>query len=488
MLRVRSPSLASSRNLTSTARLRCFGLISSRVATFLLALFGLIAHMQTFKHLEVLYDSFPQIPQTRNGVLPISASFTFWSDPKNENGNHGPRPSTSIRPSIPANVVLDSEMDMLNNDQQSRIDRGKSHSMIKENAEIHSDTPAPLSWSAYEGTSSTTVQKAKNVAASSIISSEDLIKMVKPTRWFNLLPKRPWTEGKATPEEAAIWRAQLKDQDEERKSWDAARTLTTIMRIYSIASALACLIGVYGVVRSNLFATRLFFVSSFVDLFLFTLSIMSLCVIVTYPEIRAILCEQISSGELHSLLNYMRGIDSKALSSSSSLEDHTNEASIALSDSANTILPAANFISRSASLLWKRASNLDKANGNSSNRVYWWDTLIDDMLENESCDDIFLSVLVPIGLIACLSYIALRIHFLIVIRAYYTSLIRHSVGLYLEPSPTNKNAKDNHLFPLCEKGRKYSTSSSSSSTAVEFGNSRSNASLLSEKVLNEKLA
>ncbi|PWN34861.1 uncharacterized protein FA14DRAFT_110662, partial [Meira miltonrushii] len=208
-------------------------------------------------------------------------------------------------------------------------------------------------------------------------------------------------------------------QDEERKSWEAARILTTIMRIYSIISALACVFGVYGVVKSNLLATRLFFVSSFIDLFLFTLSVMSLCVIVTYPEVRAMLCEQISSGELHSLLNYMRVTDS-----SSSFDSSTTKASVTLSDSANTVLPAANFISRSASAFWKRASVSDGSNGNSSGHVYWWDMLFDDMLENESCDDIFLSVLVPIGLFACLAYIAVRIHFLIVIRAYYTSLIR----------------------------------------------------------------
>lgn len=486
MFRVKSPSQASSRSLTGTARSRCFGVISSRVATLLLALFGLIAHMQTFKHLEVLYDSFPQIPHTRNGVLPVSPLISSLAEHKYANGRNGPRPSVIIRPSIPADVVLDSEMNGMNNDQKL-IESGTQTSKSNENVYSSSNNFAPVPSPTSDSTGSSTVSKAKSVAAAAAaMSSEDLIAMVKPTRWFNMLPTRPGEE-KVTPEEAAIWRAQLKDQDEERKSWEAARILTTIMRFYSIASALACLFGVYGVLKSNLLATRLFFVSSFIDLFLLTLSVMSLCVIVTYPEVRAMLCEQISSGELHSLLNYMRVTDPSS-SSSSSFDASTTDASIALSDPANTVLPAANFISRSASALWKRASVSDGNNGNSSNHVYWWDMLIDDMLENESCDDIFLSVLVPISLFVCLAYIAVRIHFLIVIRAYYTSLIRQAVGLYLEPSHVvNKNAKE-HLSPHYEKGRKYSTSSSSSSTIVEMGNSRSNAFILSEKALNEKLA
>lgn len=470
MLRVRSPSLASSRNLTNTKRSRCFGLISSRVATLLLALFGLIAHMQTFKHLEILYDSFPQIPHTRNGVLPASPPVGLWADHKYANGKNGPRPSVIIRPSVPANVVLDSEINMVNNDQKMNVIPSQG-STNKVNLQSSSTGSVSVSWPISEMTSSSTLSKAKSAAAAAAaMSSEDMIAMVKPTLWFNMLPKRPMGEEKATPEEAAVWRAQLKDQDEERKSWEAARILTTIMRIYSMASALACLIGVYGVLKSSLLATRLFFVSSFVDLFLFTLSVMSLCIIVTYPEVRAMLCEQISSGELHSLLNYMRVTDSSNNTS-------TTKSPVVLSDPANTVLPAANFISRSASALWKRASVSDGNGGNSSGHVYWWDMLLDDMLENESCDDIFLSVLVPIGLFACLAYIAVRIHFLFVIRAYYTSLIRQAVGLYLEPP-----------LPSSKDGRKYSTSSSSSSTIVEMVNSRSNASLLSEKALNEKLA
>ena len=129
MFQVKSPSLASSRNLTNTARSRCFGLVSSRIATLLLALFGLIAHMQTFKHLEVLYDSFPQVPHTRNEILPVSPLFTSLNEHKYANGRNGQRPSINIRPSVPADVVLDSEMIIVNDDQRSSTSQTQSSKM-----------------------------------------------------------------------------------------------------------------------------------------------------------------------------------------------------------------------------------------------------------------------------------------------------------------------------------------------------------------------
>jgi hypothetical protein len=50
--------------------------------------------------------------------------------------------------------------------------------------------------------------------------------------------------------------------------------------------------------QSSLLATRIFVLSSFLDLFLFTLSLFSLLLLCTYPEIRSNLCELFSSGTL----------------------------------------------------------------------------------------------------------------------------------------------------------------------------------------------
>jgi hypothetical protein len=323
----------------------------------------------------------------------------------------------------------------------------------------------------------------------------------------------------------AIWRAQQAGQDEERRSWETARRLTTIMRVYAFLSALACMLGLYGVVRSSLGATRMFVVSSFLDVFLFALSLVSFCIIITYPGVRAMLCEQISSGELHSFLSYMHGANhdaAKAADATSQLAP-TSSPIVQLTSSAAALVigssggqmtvvekrtssaaaaalePAARFISYASGPLWKRALAATSNESSSLTHIYWWDTLLDDMLENESCDDIFISVLVPMGLIVCLTYLALRIHFLFVIRTYYTDALRNHAGYYLcqssssgNSSCSEGNAKIKHggaktLHTIDEKpARKYSSSSSSSSTVIEIANV--GRSKLAEKIYTDKMA
>lgn len=467
---------------TSSRRSRCLGFISPRTATLLLALLGVIAHLQTFRNLAVLHDSFPHVPKLREVGGP----------------------------------------------SQHQHHQGTETSHLSTTFSAASISPEGLP--SYPPSS-----PAHDLA-------EEYLASVRPSRWFNLLPKRPWGEDQrndvgsngngvhSSPEEVAIWRAQQRGQDEERKSWELARRLTKIMRVYAFLSAMACMLGVYGVLKSKLGATRIFVISSFLDVFLFALSLVSFCIIITYPGVRAMLCEQISSGEIHAFLSYMHGANedaavaatssAAAAGASSRLPDTSTVSSLTSAAAALVIAPvtddtdaptatsaalqpAARILSYATGPLWKRAFSSATANadGSSFAHIYWWDTLLDDMLENESCDDIFISVLVPLGLVVCLTYLAFRIHFLFVIRSYYTNLLRNRAGYYLCPpsasstsssdtgSNSNKaSSNSQRLHTIDAKPlRKYSSSSSSSSTVVET-NGGMGRSKLAEKLYTDKMA
>lgn len=81
----------------------------------------------------------------------------------------------------------------------------------------------------------------------------------KPVRWFNLLPSKfQQIDGKGATINLPLagnaymeedWKARQRDQEEDRKSWEAARTLTKVVRIYALLCAITCLCGVLGVIR-----------------------------------------------------------------------------------------------------------------------------------------------------------------------------------------------------------------------------------------------
>ncbi|UZJ56927.1 hypothetical protein CBS101457_006247 [Exobasidium rhododendri] len=142
------------------------------------------------------------------------------------------------------------------------------------------------------------------------------------------------------------------------------------------------------------------------------------------------------------------------------------------------------LLGRAASTFWKRALSESVDQGSDSlPSAYWWDTMLDNFLVNEQCDDVLESVLIPLGLVLCLFYLALRIHFLIVIRNYYVSLLREQMSYHLSRQVGLSHANE----------RKYSTSSASSSTsASDFSSclpsSSSKSGRFDTKVINEKMA
>ena len=138
--------------------------------------------------------------------------------------------------------------------------------------------------------------------------------------------------------------------------------------------------------QSNLLCTRIFVLSSSIDLFLCALSFISLGIIVTYPNIRGLICEELSS-------------------TSAVIMDIDNPSGHDIRSPPGPV----SLLGRAASTFWKRA--LDDTSSQTSDSLpatYWWDSLRDSLLDNENCDDVLESVLIPLGLVVCLVYLALR--------------------------------------------------------------------------------
>lgn len=139
--------------------------------------------------------------------------------------------------------------------------------------------------------------------------------------------------------------------------------------------------------QSNIFCTRIFVLSSTVDLFLCAFSLVSFGIIVTYPNIRALVCEELSN-------------------TSTVILDLDETSSHDLRSSTGPVL----LLGRAASTFWKRTIS-DTSAGSSSETLssaYRWDSLLDNIMENENCDDVLESVLIPVGLVVSLVYLALR--------------------------------------------------------------------------------
>lgn len=127
--------------------------------------------------------------------------------------------------------------------------------------------------------------------------------------------------------------------------------------------------------------------SSTLDLFLCALSLVSFGIIVTYPSIRALICEELSN-------------------TSTVILDLDETSSHNLRSSTGPVL----LLGRAASTFWKRTMSDSNggSGGDSLSSAYWWDSLLDNVMESENCDDVLESVLIPIGLVASLIYLALR--------------------------------------------------------------------------------
>lgn len=208
---------------TSSRRVTCLGFISPRSAALLLAVFGLLAHIQQINYLNVLYDTFPHVPNLKSVNVPLSSTSLSTGTLEKD--------STYSQAMLSANVVLDSEVN---------------------NNTINSNNTKASFW--------------KEAAA------------IRPVRWFNLLPSRyqqsdanksmitavssssssssstttTTTNAGSSAFVEQDWKARQRDQEEDRKSWEAARTLTKVVQLYAVLCAFTCICGIVGVIRVSL--------------------------------------------------------------------------------------------------------------------------------------------------------------------------------------------------------------------------------------------
>lgn len=220
--------------------------------------------------------------------------------------------------------------------------------------------------------------------------------------------------------------------------------------------------------QANLLSLRIFLLSSVLDTIFFALTVVSIGILITYADIRSLMCEQIASGEVHALLAYLRGANrghatpappddptyvtaaapTPAASEAGGMARPMSNGSMPMARRAPSMsvatLPAMSLISQASSNLWKRALGAGTATDDeaTASSFTWWDSMLDNLLDNESCDEIFASLLVPLGLLLSLLYLAIRIHFVIVIRAHYTAVLRSHMGFFLCPSSANTATGD----------------------------------------------
>lgn len=202
--------------------MRCFGFISARTATLLIAFAGCIVQLHTFTYLDVLRDSFPQIPKARWPAATPAADIR-------QSSSVGRHTFGWVRPT--SVIVLDSEV----------TGPGIDRPFDKQQRPGPSVPPTRLPYPDAVAPSLPDFDSAGEFSSSDWPSSA-----ARPTRWFNLLPTKQTPDAS---EDDATWRAQLASQDEERRSWQAARLATSVIRVYAFLGALACAMGVYGVLR-----------------------------------------------------------------------------------------------------------------------------------------------------------------------------------------------------------------------------------------------
>lgn len=236
-----------------------------------------------------------------------------------------------------------------------------------------SHLPTPLA------SSISSQSEANEAAAGSYWSS-----LQEDGRWFNLLSN-------SSPRNSSP--ADDQSQDEERRSWEAAKTLARLMRGYAALSALACLLGIVGVTKSHLLSTRIFVLASFLDVFLCALSLLSLSLLATYPEIRALACDQVSSGEIQATLSFFHARPPPPPSSSNG--------SAALSPRRSV---AASFVDD----IFRRNSADREVAASSDVSTVWWDAVMDNVFASENCDEVFATTVVPLILVFSFVYLALR--------------------------------------------------------------------------------
>ncbi|CEH17091.1 hypothetical protein CBOM_03161 [Ceraceosorus bombacis] len=283
---------------------------------------------------------------------------------------------------------------------------------------VHEDARRPpLQSSPFLSSSSSS---SNNTSAASASTSEP-----ETWAWHNLLPHYH-AASIETSQKLRIF--QTADGGRERRNWDSARLVTKTLRVYALLSAAASLAGIVGVLKPSLFATRIFVLSSFLDLFLFTASLLALLILLTNAEIRSQLCEFLSAGSLSSVWN--GGMTGK--------NEGTGE-------------PSA------------------------------WERLLEETFTDENRDDAFTRDVIPIVMLASLLYTAVRLYCFLVIHRWYMQLLRARIHHYFPSSSapaitaSDSPRSSSSSSPLLALPPRTSTSSSGRSTTYPSGDEISHA-------------
>lgn len=215
-------------------------------------------------------------------------------------------------------------------------------------------------------------------------------------------------------------------EDGDRMQWDTLRAVIGALRWYVVVSTVCCIAGVIGAMRAQLLLSRLFIIYSFLDLLLSTLSLLALAIVSTYPTVRAHLCDEFGSGEVHSWFSHT----STPASQFRSVGTSAGQILGLTSDNGVSLKTGGPMIS----------AGLGKDLHASSSG---WETVLDGVFGTENCEESFRTTVVPIFMLCGLLYTALRLQCFFLVQRFHASLLRnkpHQNGYIAASSVSSGNS------------------------------------------------
>lgn len=350
-----------------------FGCIPPRTATLAIAILGIIIHLNTYSWLGALSSTLPDVPERGSAVA---------------GGIGAPVPAPAFVPSPDrfANSAAKGEqlidLDLYKNTQEGSAE-GKHVFLPEWVAEAKAYLKAQgLSFTPSGPDAGTTHKDHKPAEPASTNHYEA-------------------TEGLEVLDDGA--------EDVERMQWDALRLVIGTLRWYILLSVVCCCAGVVGVLRSQLLLSRLFVIHSFLDFLLSTLSLFALAIVLTYPSVRAHLCDEFGNGELQSLFSTPPP-----------------------SNSPPTTPPP---------------SSTQGADGTAASG---WETLLDGVFASENCEESFRTTLVPLLMVFGLFFTAVRLQCFFLVQRFYAGLLRSKVWQYGYVTGADEGGEEGGSTPMSQ--------------------------------------
>ncbi|KAE8257760.1 hypothetical protein A4X13_0g2155 [Tilletia indica] len=464
MLRALPPKMSNSSSSRKRQR-RCLGLLSSRTATLILAVFALVVHWRAFLSLGQISVSLHQHHlQHHNHLRPASSSSSSSSYPSSATSSlqevlweleyaHGglPKSGSTADSLFPSLEVISSST---GKDTDPYLPTSPSSSSETSRGSRLSSSPSRSAWR---------------------------------TLSFNIVP----VHSRLTSPD--ITTADIS----ERRRWNAIWWLVKVARLYFAVGVLCAAAGIVGVLRSDLRLTRLFLAHSSLDLLLTTLFFAALLLLFTSPTLRAAICEGFASGAKMQdwwFANAHAGAGAGAGAGASTLVGGTGGAAEAVAAATATAVAAATRYQQqhlkqielqrqqvqklaqsyavgdsAISLQQKVALDAASSEADASSGIMPTPPSVDALVEqtlvffgpDSNCDEALIQLALPVCLCIILLYTGLRVHFLLCVNRYVAKLWRKDCikrgGLYMGMGS---------LLPLVRGSSKKSTSSAANSAGV----------------------